>query len=74
MCPAHGVWFDNGELARIIEFVRSGGWERALAIEHAAHTAEVTKPVLPTDDRSATFGVTAASVGAALQMIANFFE
>jgi len=30
--------------------------------------------VLPTDDRSATFGVTAASVGAALQMIANFFE
>jgi Zn-finger nucleic acid-binding protein len=74
VCPAHGVWFDNGELARIIEFVRSGGWERALAIEHAAHTAEVTKPVLPTDDRSATFGVTAASVGAALQMIANFFE
>ena len=29
VCTAHGVWFDHGELPRIIEFVRGGGLEEA---------------------------------------------
>lgn len=28
-CPHHGVWFDAGELPRILEFVQAGGLERA---------------------------------------------
>jgi Zn-finger nucleic acid-binding protein len=29
VCPHHGVWFDAGELPRILEFVQAGGLERA---------------------------------------------
>jgi Zn-finger nucleic acid-binding protein len=29
LCSAHGVWFDRDELARIIEFVRTGGLDAA---------------------------------------------
>jgi Zn-finger nucleic acid-binding protein len=29
VCPHHGVWFDPGELPRILEFVQAGGLERA---------------------------------------------
>ena len=29
VCPRHGVWFDPGELPRILEFVQAGGLERA---------------------------------------------
>ncbi|HEY6227224.1 MAG TPA: zf-TFIIB domain-containing protein, partial [Verrucomicrobiae bacterium] len=25
LCPQHGTWFDNKELQRIIDFIRSGG-------------------------------------------------
>ena len=25
VCRAHGVWFDNEELTRVLEFVRAGG-------------------------------------------------
>jgi Zn-finger nucleic acid-binding protein len=28
LCPQHGTWFDNKELQRIIEFIRSGGMDR----------------------------------------------
>jgi Zn-finger nucleic acid-binding protein len=47
LCPAHGVWFDRGELARIVEFVRSGAWERALEADHKAHTTPAVTPALP---------------------------
>ncbi len=29
LCRAHGVWFDRDELRHIIEFIRSGGLDRA---------------------------------------------
>jgi Zn-finger nucleic acid-binding protein len=29
VCPHHGIWFDAGELPRILEFVQAGGLERA---------------------------------------------
>lgn len=29
VCKAHGVWFDAGELAQVIQFVEKGGLERA---------------------------------------------
>jgi Zn-finger nucleic acid-binding protein len=29
ICAEHGLWFDRGELRRIIEFIRGGGVERA---------------------------------------------
>jgi Zn-finger nucleic acid-binding protein len=32
-CKAHGVWFDEDELPRVVEFVRDGGLDRARAIE-----------------------------------------
>ncbi|HEV8551351.1 MAG TPA: zf-TFIIB domain-containing protein [Polyangiaceae bacterium] len=40
VCPRHGVWFDPGELPRILEFVQAGGLERArqrAARERAEH-------------------------------------
>jgi Zn-finger nucleic acid-binding protein len=33
VCKGHGVWFDQGELQRIVEFIRRGGMERARARE-----------------------------------------
>jgi Zn-finger nucleic acid-binding protein len=74
VCPAHGIWFDNGELACIIEFVRSGGWERALAIEHAANTAAATKVSLPTEEKGGGAGLGAGSLTALLAAIAGLFE
>ncbi len=35
-CPHHGVWFDAGELPRILEFVQAGGLERARERERVA--------------------------------------
>jgi Zn-finger nucleic acid-binding protein len=35
VCRAHGVWFDQGELRRIVEFLRGGGMARARAREKA---------------------------------------
>lgn len=40
-CPHHGVWFDAGELPRILEFVQAGGLERArerARVERLAHS------------------------------------
>lgn len=31
VCPRHGIWFDAGELPRVLAFVESGGLERAEA-------------------------------------------
>jgi Zn-finger nucleic acid-binding protein len=33
ICSRHGVWFDAGELPRVIDFVRSGGLARAQRAE-----------------------------------------
>jgi Zn-finger nucleic acid-binding protein len=32
-CKGHGVWFNPGELRRIVEFIRDGGMDRARARE-----------------------------------------
>lgn len=29
MCPGHGIWFDHGELARILRWIRNGNWTRS---------------------------------------------
>jgi Zn-finger nucleic acid-binding protein len=29
VCRGHGVWFNHGELTRIVEFIRGGGLGRA---------------------------------------------
>ena len=28
-CKGHGVWFNQGELRRVVEFIRAGGMDRA---------------------------------------------
>jgi Zn-finger nucleic acid-binding protein len=33
VCKGHGVWFNQGELRRIVEFIRAGGMARARARE-----------------------------------------
>lgn len=33
ICRAHGVWLDRDELRAIVEFIRSGGLDRARAVE-----------------------------------------
>jgi Zn-finger nucleic acid-binding protein len=30
ICPSHGLWFDNEELRRVVEFIRTGGLEEAV--------------------------------------------
>lgn len=39
-CRGHGVWFDEDELRRVVEFVRSGGLDRARTRERAALAEE----------------------------------
>jgi len=29
VCPVHGLWFDRGELATVIEFAATGAWKNA---------------------------------------------
>jgi Zn-finger nucleic acid-binding protein len=29
ICPGHGIWFDHGELARILRWIRDGNWTRS---------------------------------------------
>lgn len=46
VCAQHGIWFDPGELPRILEFVQAGGLERArerARLEH--HDAERARRV-----------------------------
>ena len=33
VCRAHGIWLDHDEMRQIIEFIRSGGLQRAHEIE-----------------------------------------
>lgn len=49
-CPHHGVWFDAGELPRILEFVQAGGLERArerARVERLEHSRGEHVAVLP---------------------------
>lgn len=40
VCKNHGTWFDKDELRRIVEFIRSGGLEKARALQNAELEAE----------------------------------
>ena len=55
VCTAHGAWFDRGELARVMEFVRSGGWDRALEIERRAAIAAPPAGTLPIEKEGSSF-------------------
>jgi Zn-finger nucleic acid-binding protein len=39
VCSRHGVWFEAGELPRVLAFVQAGGLERARAHKQAERTA-----------------------------------
>jgi Zn-finger nucleic acid-binding protein len=52
-CRAHGVWFDAGELAAILQFVRDGGLDKARARE---------KRKLREQQRQQKFGASMAAV------------
>ncbi len=40
-CRDHGLWFDRGELAAIVEFLEKGGWDRIRAREKEKLAEEV---------------------------------
>jgi Zn-finger nucleic acid-binding protein len=39
VCRVHGVWFDGDELRQLVEFIRSGGLDRARAAERRENAA-----------------------------------
>ena len=43
LCKKHGVWFDRGELPKIIEFITGGGMQRAREKERVALEEELNK-------------------------------
>jgi len=43
VCRGHGTWFDRDELQRIVEFIRSGGLDRARQRKMAELTAKVRR-------------------------------
>lgn len=40
-CRDHGLWFDKGELAAIVDFLEKGGWDRIRARERERLSEEV---------------------------------
>ncbi len=40
-CRDHGLWFDKGELAAIVDFLEKGGWDRIRAREREKLSEEV---------------------------------
>ena len=40
-CRDHGLWFDRGELAAIVDFLEKGGWDRIRAREREKLSEEV---------------------------------
>jgi Zn-finger nucleic acid-binding protein len=40
-CRDHGLWFDRGELASIVDFLEKGGWDRVRARERERLSEEV---------------------------------
>lgn len=53
VCKDHGIWFDAGELAAVLEFVEAGGLERVRAREQAEKEAEARKARARRDFESA---------------------
>lgn len=43
VCKDHGIWFDTGELAAVLDFIEAGGLERVRAREQAEKEAEARK-------------------------------
>ena len=42
-CRGHGVWFDAGELGRVLDFIERGGLERAIAEADHVHRAAAAR-------------------------------
>jgi Zn-finger nucleic acid-binding protein len=60
-CKQHGVWFDEDELRRVVEFIRAGGVDRARAKEREALAEErrrlrAQQAVMGTGQRSPQYG------------------
>lgn len=82
LCKDHGVWLDNQELNRIVQFIESGGMDRAREVEardreHAERMRTKTAPVLaeyaPVAFRYERHEVTASVLGRALGEVARAF-
>lgn len=65
LCKGHGVWFDDGELPRVLAFVASGGLERMR--ESEAEFKELSKKAWSTPD-FALGDPQAARSGASMRM------
>jgi Zn-finger nucleic acid-binding protein len=57
VCVEHGTWFDQGELAKCLEFVRDGGMERAAEFERAEaeHEREQRKVIAEIERKTPKF-------------------
>lgn len=78
VCTVHGIWFDAGELPRVLAFVESGGLERAREREtearrESARRVEMTHvPVGVSESSSLDFAdLASAVVGELLEFVLN---
>ena len=57
VCVEHGTWFDQGELARSLEFIRDGGGERTARFEQAEaeHEREQRKVISEIERKTPKF-------------------
>lgn len=57
-CPAHGTWFDAGELAAALQFLEAGGRRRRAEFEarEAAHIAEEKRRTRRIEARTVRYG------------------
>lgn len=76
VCKPHGIWFDPGELPRVLAFVESGGLEeaarreeeRARELKRAA--AEATVPIRP----MTTYDDEADALAALIRFVRDMFD
>jgi Zn-finger nucleic acid-binding protein len=75
VCTLHGVWFDAGELPRVLAFVESGGLERArereaeAGRESARRVEMVHVPAGVSEEPSLTFADLASAVRELLEFL-----
>ena len=57
VCNTHGIWFDQGELSRCLEFVRDGGGDRTARFEQAEaeHEREQRKVIAEIERKTPKF-------------------
>jgi Zn-finger nucleic acid-binding protein len=61
VCRAHGTWFDQDELRRMVEFIRNGGLEKARTKEQEELKAEQRRARQAAAARDAAMGLPPSS-------------